>query len=227
MRGTSIAKLGRCRPPDQPGDAVVTYSNASWSAASGPPCPVTSLAESAILIGVKRETRYARYLILAAVIVIAGPIPTSAQSGDGDMRSSLAGVYTDAQAKSGSDVYSTMCTGCHTPESHTGTVFYSWWAGYPLADMYAYISLAMPQDNPGALSRGEYTQIIAYLLQLNGMPSGTTELPTDTALLRSIRFDTVPHSPRPDRISAPAYSPALDVGTAGAGRTFFRQPPKR
>jgi hypothetical protein len=85
-----------------------------------------------------------------------------------------------------------MCQSCHTPVTHTGPVFLSHWAGRPLWDLFDYVRQNMPQSDPGALSRGEYAQVIAYLLKLNGMPAGSAELPATAETLRAIRFDTVP-----------------------------------
>ena len=151
----------------------------------------------------QRTGLYALFIACAASVAGA---PLAAQSNDGPpMRSTLDGVYTEAQAKRGSDVYASMCTACHTPESHTGTVFYSWWAGLPLSEMFAYISETMPQDNPGALSRREYLQVVTYLLEMNGMPKGAQELALDS--LETIRFDTVPESGRTLIVRSHANAP--------------------
>jgi hypothetical protein len=48
----------------------------------------------------------------------------------------------------------------------------------------------MPQNDPGILSAKEYAQVLAYLLQMNGMPAGPEELPSDAVMLRAIKFDT-------------------------------------
>jgi hypothetical protein len=46
----------------------------------------------------------------------------------------------------------------------------------------------MPSDNPGRLSRGQYTDMVAYLLQLNGMPAGQRRLSDDPKQLELIRI---------------------------------------
>ena len=150
----------------------------------------------------RQHTTLSSFALACAMSALC--MPLVAQSNDGStLRSTLDGVYNEAQSNSGSDVYATMCTACHTPESHTGTVFYSWWAGLPLSEQFSYISEKMPQDNPGSLSRQEYLQIVAYLLEMNGMPTGSTELAIDS--LETIRFDTVPANGRPpSRVDAPA-----------------------
>jgi hypothetical protein len=46
----------------------------------------------------------------------------------------------------------------------------------------------MPDDDPGALTRAQYADLLAYILSLNKFPSGSTELATDVKPLNEIRF---------------------------------------
>jgi hypothetical protein len=52
-----------------------------------------------------------------------------------------------------------------------------------------FISTTMPQDNPASLALQEYADILAYLMQLNGMPSGSRELPGNQEALNAIPFE--------------------------------------
>ena len=110
-------------------------------------------------------------------------------------RSSTAGVYTAAQATQGEENYGMMCLGCHTQAAHMGDVFISNWLGRPVSDFYAFISSAMPKNEPGSLTPQEYASIVAYILKLNGMPAGKEALPSDAAALSKIRFDSPKKSP--------------------------------
>jgi hypothetical protein len=105
-------------------------------------------------------------------------------------RSSTAGVYTLEQATRGADAYAGMCTGCHTTAAHMGDVFVSNWAGRPVGEFFGFIRSAMPKNEPGSLSADEYASIVAYILKLNGMPAGQEALPSDSAALQKIRFDS-------------------------------------
>jgi S-disulfanyl-L-cysteine oxidoreductase SoxD len=49
----------------------------------------------------------------------------------------------------------------------------------------------MPKNEPGSLAPEEYADVLAYLLQLNGMPAGERDLPADSTALKRIRIDTV------------------------------------
>src|SRR5689334_16319065 len=106
-------------------------------------------------------------------------------------RSTQAGVYTAEQAARGQDTYATLCTGCHTAATHTGVAF-EHWDGHSLSELFAYISTRMPKNEPGSLAPEQYADVLAYMLKLNQMPTGTNELPTDTTVLAAIRIDTKP-----------------------------------
>jgi hypothetical protein len=47
----------------------------------------------------------------------------------------------------------------------------------------------MPQTKPQSLSDDLYIDIVAFLLDANGMPSGTTDLPADPATLKLITIN--------------------------------------
>jgi mono/diheme cytochrome c family protein len=103
--------------------------------------------------------------------------------------STSAGVYTQDQATRGADVFAGMCKSCHTPTVHTGPAFLKAWADRPIWDLYAFISTKMPKNDPGGMFPEEYAQVVAYLLKLNGQPAGSSELPSDSLILKTIRFD--------------------------------------
>ena len=100
------------------------------------------------------------------------------------------GVYSLPQATRGKDVYVGYCKSCHTPESHTGKIFHATWNGRRLSDMYSFIRDRMPKNEPGSLSDEEYADVLAYLLKLNLMPSGKSDLPSDSTKLSRIRIET-------------------------------------
>jgi|SRR5690242_20538777 mono/diheme cytochrome c family protein len=127
---------------------------------------------------------------IAAALLALPLAATSAQS-TVPRRSTQAGVYTAEQAARGQDTYATLCTGCHTAATHTGVAF-EHWDGHSLSELFAYISTRMPKNEPGSLAPEQYADVLAYMLKLNQMPTGTNELPTDTTVLAAIRIDTKP-----------------------------------
>jgi mono/diheme cytochrome c family protein len=128
------------------------------------------------------------------VVTLAGGIAAQ-QAAPEAARSTLQGVYTTAQAAQGRDVYAGMCQSCHTPASYTGPAFLDAWSGRALEDLFGYIRARMPKSEPGSLTPREYAQVVAYLLELNGMPAGRDELPSDPAALKVIRFEAASTRP--------------------------------
>lgn len=123
-----------------------------------------------------------------AMGLLLSPVRVQAQK---VTRSTSAGVYTAEQAAGGKEVFVAQCTGCHTSASHTGPAFAQKWMGRPLSELFGYVAERMPKATPGSLSEDEYVLVIAYVLKINGMPAGKTELSGDPALLNTIQFDTV------------------------------------
>jgi sarcosine oxidase len=109
--------------------------------------------------------------------------------------SSLTGVYTQSQASKGGEAYNKYCSACHPREWHSGEAFQSTWGGRTTFELFDYLRTTMPSDNPGRLSRGQYTDIVAYLLQQNGMPAGPRRLSADPKQLELIRIALWLNSP--------------------------------
>jgi hypothetical protein len=47
----------------------------------------------------------------------------------------------------------------------------------------------MPKNDPASLTPGEYAQVVAYLLKINDVPAGESELPADSDALKKIRIE--------------------------------------
>ena len=138
--------------------------------------------------------------LLAALAAVAFGRSADAQSDTSAQRigstTTLSGVYTDAQAARGADVYSGSCRGCHTPASHTGETFARYWVHKSVADLFDFVATNMPKNDPGSLDPHDVADVVAYLLKMNQMPAGQAELSADTIALRQIRIDAK-NSPAP------------------------------
>ncbi|MEO8335458.1 MAG: cytochrome c [bacterium] len=99
------------------------------------------------------------------------------------------GIYTSAQADRGRMTYAMTCRSCHTAASHTGITFAKWWKDRTVADLFGFMSTQMPKNDPGSLAPEQYADVIAYLLKMNAMPAGTTDLLADSAALAQIRIE--------------------------------------
>ena len=94
------------------------------------------------------------------------------------------GVYSQEQAKDGRAAYSTACGSCHQESlggdtmspALVGEEFRATWEGKKLRALYSRIISTMPSDNPGTLSEKTVVDVVAYLLEANGYPSGPAAL---------------------------------------------------
>ena len=98
-----------------------------------------------------------------------------------------AGVYSTEQAGRGEQLFGEACLVCHQPEEFADGGYMEGWTGMNVNDFVEFIRSTMPEDNPGRLKRQEYIDIVAYLFQANGLPSGETEMVRK--VLRNIQIE--------------------------------------
>jgi mono/diheme cytochrome c family protein len=140
--------------------------------------------------------------IVPATMFFAAPRDVAAQSKQAvkpATSTTRSGVYTVAQAERGFDVFTTYCKSCHTPETHSGPAFRANWTNKRLYDLFVFVSEKMPKNDPGSLSPQEYTDVLSYVLRLNRMPAGKTELPPDSTTLSAIRIVTTPSTSKREK----------------------------
>jgi mono/diheme cytochrome c family protein len=89
----------------------------------------------------------------------------------------------------GQQWFRARCLECHEKGDLTNANFQLKWSGQSAFDLVDLIQRTMPDDAPGALTRGTYVAIVTYLMKLNGMPAGTAMLASDSAALRAVRLD--------------------------------------
>lgn len=98
------------------------------------------------------------------------------------------GVYTSGQASRGEQTYMSICVACHPTGTYTAPAFREKWNGAPLSDLFGLISHTMPKQEPASLTPEEYADVVAYLLKINGAPTGKQELPPDEKVMKKIRI---------------------------------------
>ena len=115
----------------------------------------------------------ARFLLLSGTaLTFATLLGGAAQAQD---------YTTQEQVARGQAAYSAQCASCHGQDIVDSI------AGYPnVALFYSFISSAMPASAPGSLPPQQYADITAYLLNQNGYPVGTEDLPPDEDILAQI-----------------------------------------
>lgn len=89
------------------------------------------------------------------------------------------GIFTVAQAERGHDLFRSVCSECHDQEDWTEVGFRNRWEDQSVFQLWYYINDRMPYDDPWSLTRQQVTDVLTYILQLNGLPAGEGELATD------------------------------------------------
>jgi glucose dehydrogenase len=88
-------------------------------------------------------------------------------------------IYTEAQAQHGNTLYRSKCSGCHGGDlsgEHApplkGDSFWAEWDQETARSLYSRIISTMPPDDAGSLAEKDVLDVMAYLLQSNGLPAG-------------------------------------------------------
>jgi mono/diheme cytochrome c family protein len=130
-----------------------------------------------------------RTVLIATGTTLTLVISAAALQGQAPQKTTNDAVYTAPQAVRGKAVFDERCSACHDPGRFTGDAFFDAFDGKPLKDLWDIASGTMPEDNPGSLKPQEYGDIIAYLLQLNALPTGDAELPGSAGAMANIKVE--------------------------------------
>ena len=149
--------------------------------------------------------RPASLLIVVALIVLGAHIArTSAQ----EPPSVWNGVFTTEQAERGKAAYTKHCSRCHGDDLAgrrdyplSGERFIDHWEAHTLDHLFRLIRDSMPPDAVNAIEATDKRDIVAYLLQQNGFPAGTTELSLDDDVLATFEISRK-NGPGPVRAGA-------------------------
>jgi PQQ-dependent dehydrogenase (methanol/ethanol family) len=116
---------------------------------------------------------------LSAAIVLIGGLTAG-----GAVFAQTAGYYTLKQAAAGAAVHQATCQQCHgvtlqgqSAPALVGPVFKQFVGpNGTAATLYDFTSKQMPYNAPGSLTQQQYLDVVAYILQRNGYPAGTSPL---------------------------------------------------
>jgi mono/diheme cytochrome c family protein len=124
-------------------------------------------------------------LILAALF--ASPAPAEG------------GLYSAAQAERGQAVYDRHCVACHAAGMTgggagspplVGQIFMIGWRGESVGALLDYLRTTMPTGMAGSLTDQEYADVLALMLQANGVPADAgVELGTDPEALMDVAIE--------------------------------------
>jgi mono/diheme cytochrome c family protein len=118
-------------------------------------------------------------------------VALSGSGNQGTGKSIRDGVYTKAQADRGGTSFAARCTACHGDPAFAPSAIDNY-DGTPAAELFMFMSTAMPEDNPGSLKPEEYAEILAYFISARGLPPGAADLPADIETLKQIRIEKPP-----------------------------------
>jgi hypothetical protein len=131
-------------------------------------------------------------VLLWAAATMAAARPLAAQDAGG--RKIWDGVYTEAQAARGKPAFETSCGRCHNNAlvgsdrgpALKGDGFFSHWENDTLDKLFTKIRDTMPAGGIESVTDAAKLDILAYILSVNGAPSGREELSLELPALESI-----------------------------------------
>lgn len=143
--------------------------------------------------------------------LVATLVPSGALRAQGVMPRNIA-TFTRDQAAQGKAAYAKNCASCHGDDlsggefagSLKGVTFSQHWGGKTAEALFTYVSTKMPPASPGGLGDQTYAQIMAYMLEENGVEPAESELPTDA---KSLAAMTVPRGATQRSAPMMPYSP--------------------
>jgi len=104
-------------------------------------------------------------------------------TGGGPARPDPTGWYTATQATSGAKSYQKSCASCHGAKLQggmapalSGRQFWTAYGGKKLSTLWSTVHTEMPMTSPGSVSPKDSINIMAFLLQQNGVAAGTVPL---------------------------------------------------
>lgn len=103
-------------------------------------------------------------------------------------------TFTAEQAARGKIAYDANCVSCHGPDLISanygpplaGAYFEGKWIGQTAAALYTHTHDRMPPSRPASLGDETYADLVAYILEVNGLAAGETELPSDVTALEAV-----------------------------------------
>jgi mono/diheme cytochrome c family protein len=139
----------------------------------------------------KRMRQIAVVAAVSTVLWIQPSVITWGQQTSGSL--SANGAFTAEQAKNGERQYQSKCASCHGADLHstepeapdlTEGAYKFGWQGMTVADRFETIRNTMPPGQAKSLDDQAYLDIVAYILQFNGMSPGTRRLTADMQVLQ-------------------------------------------
>jgi len=116
----------------------------------------------------------------------AAPAPAQAAAAQASATGGGEALISATQVTTGRNQFRSMCTECHTAAEFGDATFQLKWSRRSVGDLYEFILTAMPDDAPGILTPQQAVDLTAYMLEMNGFPTGSARLDPDQAELDAL-----------------------------------------
>jgi alcohol dehydrogenase (cytochrome c) len=132
----------------------------------------------------------------------------------------VAPPFTGAQAEAGRATFQANCASCHRDDLSgsrdapplAGEGFMNAWRNRTTRELLEYMQSAMPPTSPGTLGEQGYVNVLAHVLQVNGVQAGAQAMTAGTA----IEIGTLPLGR--SQTAAAQQTPAAPAQAGGGGR---------
>lgn len=149
-------------------------------------------ARTGLLRAARDSARLRGYIVKVSDAAAPAPAATTA----------AAPSFDRAQVAHGKRLYAANCAKCHgadmqgvTAPALSGAAFApANNAHLTIGGIYNYMATNMPADRPGKLKDSEYADLMAFLLNVNGYPSGGSKLTADAARASTTPLNAGPQS---------------------------------
>ena len=142
------------------------------------------------------QTRIIAGLVIVAVALAGVPLASAFGA------QLVAPSFTAAQAANGKSVYDVSCASCHGPNLSDGAYgpplngdgFLQRWGGKPMDALFLAVT-GMPVGAPRSLNDETYADLLAYILQHNGVHAAAEPLPADPQQLSALLLPSIGPNP--------------------------------
>ncbi|MGH9717439.1 MAG: PQQ-binding-like beta-propeller repeat protein [Candidatus Acidiferrales bacterium] len=132
------------------------------------------------------------YAIAIAALLLIFSMARTARAQQYNNRSIA--TFTSQQAAQGRQAYAASCAGCHGQNLNggefasalAGATFTQNWGGKSADTLFSYVCTKMPPDKAGSLSANNCAQLVAFILERNGVQPAATPLPVDVKALEKM-----------------------------------------
>ena len=172
-----------------------------------------------MLRGMSPTIRSAGGILLTFGVAAAFGTAVTIRAGQTPATTARAAMYTGQQAAAGESLYRRSCAACHGATLNggaapplAGSAFEASWSDprVTLADVFYIARTTMPPRASSTLTQQDHAAVFAYILKMNGFPSGDTMLTAASQALESAHVAVAPRAP-----ARPA-APEFIAGAVGA-----------